>query len=151
MRFLTSRGDYRMGHVDAIDAHVLCIPYADQRFAAIIVLPDSRDGLSITESKLLSGERWTRMVNVTFRNLPVQHVKLSIPKVDFRVALPMKSIMQRSGLESLFVARSNPLAGVAPRQDLCVSAYYQHARVKFSSKGKLDHSSNKPAIYWVGN
>ena len=140
MRFLTSRGDYRMGHVDSIDAHVICIPYADQRFVAMIILPDSRDGLSVTELKLMNSNRWNELVHSTFRNLPIQHVKLAVPKVDFRVALPMKAVMQSAGFESLFSARGNPLAGMAPRQDLCVSSYYQHTRVKFSSQGKLDHT-----------
>jgi len=142
MRFLASRGDYRMGRVDDIDAHVICLPYADQRFTAIIILPDSRDGLGATESKLFYGGLWNSLVNVTFRNLPVQHVKLSIPKVDFRVALPMKGIMQRSGFENLFSAGGNPLTSMTPRQDLCVSSYYQHTRVKFSSKGKLGRLLN---------
>ena len=126
-----------MDHVEAIEADVLCLPYADERFVAYIVLPDNEDSVGKTEAKLMQRPQWDYFMNDGFKKLPTQHVKVVVPKVDFRMALTMKTTMDKCGLGSLFDADASPLANMGPRRDLCISAYYQRTCVKFSSQGSL--------------
>lgn len=42
---MRTRGKFRSGFIDAIESHAVEIPYENQRYALLIIMPKSHDGI----------------------------------------------------------------------------------------------------------
>lgn len=82
--FMHNKKKYNYGVLDDLDATVLEMKYANSNFSFVIVLPNSRSGLSALESKLKN----TDLTNI-FEQMYTQEVEVTIPKfkVEFEISL----------------------------------------------------------------
>ncbi|KAH6941695.1 hypothetical protein HPB50_022687 [Hyalomma asiaticum] len=117
--------------VDELEAKALEVPYAGDRFSMVIVLPNSRTGLSTVETRLTAD-----LVDEIADRLAPRDVQLWLPKFKLHTDYDLVAPLRRLGLESAF-GKDADLSGISARNNLEVSDVKHKAMVEVSEEGTV--------------
>jgi serpin B len=118
------------GFMDDEKIQALQMPYAGGRWAMLLVLPKTTDGLAAVEAKLDPGE-----LNRIVSALSVQSVQVTIPKFKLSQNFSLGEMLESLGMSSAFDPNKADFSGMDGRRDLCLSDVVHKAYVAVDEKG----------------
>ncbi|CAN7936918.1 unnamed protein product [Ixodes hexagonus] len=123
------KGDIRHAWLPELDAQAVELPYKGERFAMVIVLPDSKTGLP----KLL--ERLSlKLLEEIDEELDVERVHLKLPKFELKADYDLVPSLERLGVKSVFTSDAD-LSGISGNKALVVSDVKHTAVIEVSEEG----------------
>ncbi|KAH7935121.1 intracellular coagulation inhibitor 2 [Rhipicephalus sanguineus] len=117
--------------VEELEARALEVPYAGDRFSMVVMLPNSRTGLSTVETRLT-----TDLVEKIANRLTLRDVQLWLPKFKLQTEYDLVEPLRRLGLISAF-GKGADFSGISARNDLQVSDVVHKAVVEVSEEGTV--------------
>ncbi len=115
------------GHLENVK--ILELPYVDDAFSMVIVLPDGYE-LSKMESELNESK-----LNNWFLQLKFSEVELKLPKFEFTKALSFKESLSKMGMEIVFDRSKANFTGMTPNGQLAIDDVIQQAYVRVNEEG----------------
>lgn len=140
---MRTRGVFKTAFVKSIEAHAVEIPYENQRYALLVVMPKAHNGIAA-----LAKQYTLNTLEEIDSELKEEHLHLALPK--FRVettgraekplakvsttfhrsldSIYIKKLLLQSGITSLFTRKAD-LSGISTEQKLHVDELVQHVAV----------------------
>lgn len=114
---------------EGLGARMIELPYKEQGFRMVVVLPNEMDGLpSVLEKVAEKG-----LLSDVFKLSPAGRVvDLDMPKFDIRTNLDFNDILPKVGVSSMF---SEPATGIVENVPVKVSKTFQEAFIKVNEEG----------------
>ena len=118
----------------ALNSNAVVLPYVNNTFSMIIVLPKLIKGLSTLESSLAADN----LVNIlaTGRNFKMIYSKIDvrIPKFELDLSLSLSDDLTLLGMSDLFDANAD-LSGIDGARDLSVTSVQHNAFIRVDEQG----------------
>ncbi|KAM7290654.1 hypothetical protein ISCGN_027266 [Ixodes scapularis] len=134
------RGEIKHAWLLELDAQAVELPYKDERFAMVIVLPNSKTGLpKLRDSFSL------KLMDEIDEELDVEKVHLKLPKFELKAGYDLVPSLQRLGLKSVFTSDAD-LSGISGSRDLAVSDVKHAAVVEVNEEGTAAASATSAGI-----
>lgn len=128
---LSAKSVWRHGTIGEADCRVVELPFADERFALMLLLPNQvdRDALEVTESKL-TGEILSRLDEF----LRKSKLNVIFPKLDFNEPLSLGKLIQTDSVANakLFARGKANFSGISGNNNLHLSHVEHKARLELS-------------------
>lgn len=105
--------NFMYGHDDGLDADVLVVPYADDRFSMILLIPRNRQNGIGGIVQGLSADKLKSILST----LKPQQIELSLPKLSLQKLLELRKPLESLGLKEPFSESAN-FTGISDRLDL---------------------------------
>lgn len=121
---------FEFGYDDALDADVLKLPYADDHFSMILVVPRNRQN---TIGAVVQGLS-TSKLNSMLRNLDTQNVELTMPKLNVNQLLKLRGSLEQLGLKVPFSESAN-FSGISGKLDLRLNEVMHKAALDVDEEG----------------
>ncbi|XP_013137530.1 PREDICTED: antichymotrypsin-1-like [Papilio polytes] len=112
-----------------LGARMIELPYKEEGFRMVIVLPDAVDGLSAVLDKLAQKGM---LEDVFAMSPPGQDVDIDMPKFEVKSKFNLKNVLVKEGLSSIF---NQPAEEIVKGQGVEVSEVFQEAFVKVDEEG----------------
>ncbi|KAJ0180081.1 hypothetical protein K1T71_004672 [Dendrolimus kikuchii] len=123
---------YRYTHDKTLNAKIIEIPYEGKEASFVIVLPDTKDGLSILIRQLkLAGN----LFNTAFRNMKNSKLKLSMPKFKIETQINLLPLYNTMGLSKIIHGRISYLTDIVDDDQLFLTFAIQKAVIEVNEKG----------------
>ncbi len=118
-------------YADVEDAQLLRLPYGDETFSMVVVLPKAKDGLATLEAKLSSEQvaQWQQ----AFRNEP--EVRVYLPRFKSESEFELSSVLQSLGVEKAFSVEEADFSKITGTERLFVSKVIHKSFVDVNEKG----------------
>ncbi|XP_063708944.1 serpin B4-like [Culicoides brevitarsis] len=121
---MRTRGIFKTAFVKSVDAHAVEIPYENERYALLVVMPKSHSGIaSFVKQYTLS------TLEQIDREMKEEHVHLALPKFKVETTGRAEKPFAKSGITSLFTRKAD-LSGITKEQHLHVDELVQHVAVR---------------------
>ncbi|XP_031616655.1 uncharacterized protein LOC116336730 [Contarinia nasturtii] len=124
--------DEWFNYVDLSDlnASALEMKYADSNFSMVVILPNSRTGLSTLESQMKDCDLKTIVANMS-----MQKVEIWIPKFEHEFELKLNNVLMNMGIEEIFESNADLSDLLENGESLQVSDVVHKAFIKVSEGG----------------
>ncbi|XP_014205168.1 uncharacterized protein LOC106637052 [Copidosoma floridanum] len=123
---MSVQSNYLYGRLEDAKATFIHLPYKNQDFEMVIVVPDEADGLNAVEEKLASYD--------LSNHASMDKVRLFLPKFKFESTIDLKEPLTKIGLAELF--ESPYLSGISD-DPLRVSQVVQKAVIEVDEQGSV--------------
>lgn len=121
---------FELGYDAALDVDVLKLPYADDHFSMILVVPRNRQNSIGAVVQGLS----TSKLNSMLRNLDTQNVELTMPKLNVDQLLKLRGSLEQLGLKVPFSESAN-FSGISEKLDLRLNEVMHKAALDVDEEG----------------
>ncbi|CAN7944062.1 unnamed protein product [Ixodes hexagonus] len=128
MMFLIS--GFEFGHDNALDADVLKLPYADDQFSMILMLPRNRQNSIGDVVQGLSASK----LDAILGHLATENVELSMPKLSVHQLLKLRGALEQLGLKVPFSESAN-FSGISTKLDLKLNEVMHKAALDVDEEG----------------
>lgn len=110
------------------DAQLIELPYKDDKFSMVAIVPGPNKSLADIESQLSAAklDEWTSKMNE-------EEVEVSLPKFKVETDLSLKSSLQKLGMDRMF--DNADLTGISGEADLTVTDVFHKAFVNVDEVG----------------
>lgn len=95
--YMKIKKNFKYGSIQSLDATAIELPYKDSDITMLIILPNSKTGLSALESKL----KTVNFEDIS-KNLYSQEVNVELPKFKIETELDLKDTLSAVSLTKLF-------------------------------------------------
>lgn len=130
VEMMHQKGEFVYAMSEALDAHILELPYVGDRVDMVIVLPRSRDGLAEVERKFSLETARQALASALPRKVDVY-----LPKFQLQQAYSLKGALQSLGVRDVFSARDANLTGVSSKRPLALDEVLHKALLDVDEKG----------------
>ncbi|XP_026470368.1 serine protease inhibitor 42Dd-like [Ctenocephalides felis] len=126
------KNKFRYGEFEQLDAKAVELPYRSSDLAMLIILPNSKTGLSALEDKLQDVD----LHNLTRRMYAVE-VILDLPKFKIESEIDLNEPLKKLGMSDIFVPEKANFKGLLKEADelLCISKVIQKAFIEVNEEG----------------
>lgn len=133
--FMSRRGEYLAGEFRVGEAEgALCeIPYSEQRFSLLLIIPKKIDGANTVMKDFLATTPLRKILEGT--NLRTQAVELSLPKWSFRKSIDLDGFLKELGMTSAFKQDSADFSGMDGKKVLYISKVVHEGFVEVAEEG----------------
>lgn len=121
---------FEFGHDDALDVDVLKLPYADDHFSMILVVPRNRQNTIGAVVQGLSADK----LNALLGHLETQNVELSMPKLSVHQLIKLRGSLELLGLKVPFSESAN-FKGISEKLDLKLNDVLHKAALDVDEEG----------------
>ncbi|XP_045471143.1 antichymotrypsin-2-like isoform X11 [Harmonia axyridis] len=121
---------FRFKHDDNLKAKVLEMPYSNQEFSMVIILPDERDGIKDLEAKLEKVD----LTKITEDMYP-SDVNVALPKFKIETTVNLNEALDKIGLGEIFSNGANFSEILEGNEPLAVSKVIQKAFIEVNEEG----------------
>ncbi|KAG0418267.1 hypothetical protein HPB47_005022 [Ixodes persulcatus] len=121
---------FELGYDAALDVDVLKLPYADDHFSMILLVPRNRQNSIGAVVQGLS----TSKLNSMLRNLDTQNVELTMPKLNVHQLLKLRGSLEQLGLKVPFSESAN-FSGISEKLDLRLNEVMHKAALDVDEEG----------------
>uniref|UniRef100_A0A336MXJ4 CSON009137 protein n=1 Tax=Culicoides sonorensis TaxID=179676 RepID=A0A336MXJ4_CULSO len=143
---MRTRGIFRTAYLKSIEATAVEIPYENERYALLVLMPKSHNGINA-----LIKQYQLNTLETIDRELREEHVHLALPKFRVETTGRAEKPLAKSGITSLFTRKAD-LSGISTEQKLHVDELVQHVAVRVDegaiTQNAFTNSSNtlKPTL-----
>ncbi|XP_076454359.1 leukocyte elastase inhibitor-like [Babylonia areolata] len=120
---------FKYTQADDLSAHIVEIPYRDERFSMVVVLPVARNGLSGVEGRLTEAS-----LDNHLQNMQTVRLWLQLPRFRSETRFSAKALLKRMGMRVPFSNRAQ-FQGICSTQDLKITDVIHKAVVEVSEEG----------------
>jgi len=114
------------------EAATVCeIPYAGERLAMVVIVPDAADGLAA----VLAGLDGASLAGWKSEALRLRHVNLALPRWTARKPLGLNDALASLGMKRAFEADQADFSGMDGSRDLSISAVVHEGFVEVTEEG----------------
>ncbi|XP_044752151.1 antichymotrypsin-2-like isoform X3 [Coccinella septempunctata] len=124
------QSEFRYMHSDELKAKILEMPYTNQEFSMVIILPDERDGIKDLEAKLEKVDL-TKITEGTFKG----EVNVALPKFKIETTINMNEALDKLGLGEIFDSSADFSGMLEGKEALSVSKVIQKAFIEVNEEG----------------
>lgn len=121
---MRTRGLYRTGYINSIESYAVEVPYENERYALLIVMPKVHNGI-----KSLIKQFTLNSLDQIDSQMREEHLHLAIPRFRVETTGRAEKSLAKSGITSLFTSKAN-LSGISKEQELHVDELVQHVAVR---------------------
>lgn len=121
---------FNFSHDDELDVDALQVPYADDQFSMILMLPRNRQNRLSSFVQLLSADK----VNEIVASMKPEEVELTLPKVKAQELLMMRGLLEKLGLKVPFTDSAD-FKGISEEQDLRLNEILHKAALDIDEVG----------------
>jgi serpin B len=128
--FMKVKKHFKYGRLQDLDATAIELPYKDSDISMLIILPNSRTGLSALEAKLNTidlGELSTKMYS--------QEVNVEIPKFKIEFDITLNEPLKKMGMNKMFSNSADFSALLDQPEPLKVSKVVHKAFIEVNEEG----------------
>lgn len=115
---------------NALDAHILELPYRGDKVAMVIVLPDKPDGFEELEKKFS-----LETVREALAGAVQRRVNVALPKFQMQLSYNLKGALQSLGVHEAFSARDANLTGISSKRPLALDEVLHKALLDVDEEG----------------
>ncbi|GJQ79935.1 hypothetical protein Trydic_g18379 [Trypoxylus dichotomus] len=133
-------GKVYYGENRELNAEILKIPYKDEKFACVIVLPRKINGLPDLEEKLKEMD-----LSILTLMTTEQHVRMVLPKFKVETTFPFNNPLKQLGLSEIFSNSAN-FSKMVENEDLKVDKVIQKAVINFNEDGTEATAANAATV-----
>ncbi|GAB0092708.1 uncharacterized protein DMENIID0001_077360 [Sergentomyia squamirostris] len=131
---MRSRGNFRYRDCVKHNSQVIELPYENDRYSLLIVMPNEKDGLKKLISEF-SGDMLDEMVS----RLEEASVELRMPKFNFDTTSRAEKHLAKIGLITMFTSKAD-LSGITASQKLHVDELVQHVSMRVNEGASSENS-----------
>ncbi|KRT82314.1 hypothetical protein AMK59_4339 [Oryctes borbonicus] len=128
------------GENENLDVQILRIPYKDNRFAFVLLLPRTINGLAVLEEKLKDSDLAALALMTT-----KQRVRIVLPKFQVESSFSFNAPLKQLGFSEIFSNGAN-FTKMVENEDLKVDEIIQKAVIDFNEVGTEVTAANAAAI-----
>ncbi|XP_021198930.2 plasminogen activator inhibitor 2, macrophage [Helicoverpa armigera] len=121
---MKARGTYKTGSLPELDAEAIKLPYDGGRYALLLVVPRTRDGLT----RLTADLPITPLSDIQ-ESLQDEQLQISIPTFSVETTTKPVAALAKFGVSNIF-SRDADLTGVSSDEGLFVQELVQHVAVR---------------------
>ncbi|CAL8098650.1 unnamed protein product [Calicophoron daubneyi] len=131
MMYLEEDSDYV--DLPGMDARAIRLPFKEEKWAMLIVLPNRNDGLSFLISQMMCNGALNSLLSTTF--LP-KRITLYLPRFKMMESVSnLKLALANLGINRLFSSTECDLSGISPDRPLFVSDICHRAVLEIDERG----------------
>lgn len=123
-------GEHKHGYDISLDAQILQLPYEDQRYSMVIILPNKKNGI-----RQLTRDIPHKSVHTILRKLEKKDVIVSLPRFTIEHSVQLAPVLQTLGTHELFTDAANLPKLLSGNVRSKVSAIVHKARIEVNEKG----------------
>ncbi|CAO1407105.1 unnamed protein product [Diamesa serratosioi] len=139
VKFMRSRGTFKYSEMSALNVDVVELPYENDRYALMLVLPKTNEGLKEFIKQLNDNS-----MNDIITSLEPTAIELSLPKFRLESTSRAEKALGKLGLTTLFTSKAD-LSGLAPNAKYQIEELVQHVAVR------VDEGSSSQNALSAGN
>ncbi|XP_055298180.1 serine protease inhibitor 42Dd-like isoform X2 [Sitodiplosis mosellana] len=128
--FMHNKGRFNYTTLNDLDATAIAMKYANSSFSFVIVLPNSRTGLSALESKLKNYD----LSRITHQ-MCTRKVKVTIPKFKTEFEINLNAALQRIGITEMFTSSADLTGLLVSDEPLQISDVLHKAFIEVNEEG----------------
>lgn len=121
---------FKFAHDNDLDVDALQVPYADDQYSMILMLPRNRQSPLASVVQGLSAEKVKEIVD----NMEPEEVELSLPKMSVQKLLKLRGILEKLGLKVPFTDAAD-FQGISKGQDLRLNEILHKAALDVDEVG----------------
>lgn len=138
---MRSRGSYKVAYLKELDSQVIELPYENDRYALLIILPKTHNGLrQLIES--FSPE----IISEILPKLQSDEVHLAMPKFRMDTTSRAEKPLMKSGLSSLF-NKDADLSGISKSQKLHIDELVQHVSFRVDEGSSSENALTATGVH----
>ncbi|KRT81058.1 hypothetical protein AMK59_6112 [Oryctes borbonicus] len=127
-KMMRQMGQFQYGELSSLDSKVLRLKYTDDRFAMIIILPNSKTGIVDLETKLSEKD----INSFTTTNRPVS---VTLPRFKLESNINLKEPLKQIGLGAIFLDGADFSNMLDSQKPLKIDKVIQKAFVEVNEEG----------------
>jgi len=127
---MVNMGSFFMNDIEDLDALVLDLPFENENYSMLILLPNKKDGLADLESKLPGLD-----LKSLGDKLSYQLAVLRMPKFKIEHTIDLKEALSQMGLEILFDQDNCNLTDMIQDDDVIIDEAIQKVFIDVNEKG----------------
>jgi len=120
VKMMRARGFYKIANCKSLKAKAIDIPYDNERYSFLVLLPDTRDGLNAMLADLSPN-----LIPEIVSQLEEESIDISIPKFAVDTTAGVEKNLARNGLASIFTSKAD-FSGITTEQKLHIEELQQH-------------------------
>ncbi|KAG4070245.1 hypothetical protein HA402_003935 [Bradysia odoriphaga] len=124
VKMMRARGFYRIAECKNLKATAIDLPYDNERYSFLVLLPNTRDGL-----KALLDDLSTDVIPDVIAQLQEESIDISIPKFSIDTTGGIEKNLAKNGLASIFTSKAD-LSGITTEQKLHIEEVQQHVALR---------------------
>ncbi|XP_037049152.1 serpin I2 [Bradysia coprophila] len=124
VKMMRARGFYRIAECKNLKATAIDLPYDNERYSFLVLLPNTRDGL-----KTLLDDLSTDAIPDVIAQLQEESIDISIPKFSIDTTGGIEKNLAKNGLASIFTSKAD-LSGITTEQKLHIEEVQQHVALR---------------------
>jgi serine protease inhibitor len=121
---MRTRGLYRSGYISSIESHAVEIPYENERYSLLILMPKPHNGI-----KSLIKQFTLNTLDHIDSQMREDHLHLAVPKFRVETTGRAEKAFAKAGVTSLFTRKAD-LSGITKETELHVDELVQHVSVR---------------------
>uniref|UniRef100_A0AAG5CVX5 Serpin domain-containing protein n=1 Tax=Anopheles atroparvus TaxID=41427 RepID=A0AAG5CVX5_ANOAO len=121
---MRSRGTFGVGKDDQLDAKFIELPYNNSRYALLLMVPNTKDGL-----KELIKNFTPDTLSAVQKSLVQMPVQISIPKFRIDTTSRAEKALAKLGLITMFTSKAD-LSGITRDQKIHIDELVQHVSIR---------------------
>ncbi|KAI8115284.1 hypothetical protein FF38_00567 [Lucilia cuprina] len=125
-----ARGKFYVADMDNLNAKIVCLPYENQKYSLMIVLPNDLEGLHSVISKLEPSD-----LKMAKHQMKEQELHIVLPKFQIEETSRSESMLKSLGLTKLFSRNDADLSLHSEDRDLHVDEIVQFVNVRIDEGG----------------
>ncbi|KAK7089907.1 leukocyte elastase inhibitor A-like isoform X2 [Littorina saxatilis] len=130
VQMMKRTANFNYSHSQALQAHVVELPYQDGRFSMYVILPETRGALNQVEAGLN-----LETLNHLLLTLRSNRVELHLPRFKSESKFSLKEALQNMGMSDPFSQTRASFSGICTSHDLFISDVIHQAVVEVSEEG----------------
>ncbi|XP_065371258.1 uncharacterized protein Spn100A [Calliphora vicina] len=125
-----ARGKFYMAEMENLNAKIICLPYENQKYSLMIILPNELEGLHSVIAKLEPSD-----LKMAKNLMKEQDLHIVLPKFQVEETSRSESMLKSLGLTKLFSRNEADLSLLSEDRDLHVDEIVQFVNVKVDEGG----------------
>lgn len=124
VKMMRARGFYKIAECKNLKATAIDLPYDNERYSFLVLLPNTRDGL-----KAMIDDLSADILPDIISKLEEESIDISIPKFSIDTTGGIEKNLAKNGLASIFTSKAD-LSGITTEQKLHIEEVQQHVALR---------------------
>ncbi|CAO1413034.1 unnamed protein product [Diamesa tonsa] len=145
VKYMRSRGTFKFSEMSSLNVDVVELPYENDRYALMLVLPKTNEGLKDFIKQLKDNT-----MNDIISSLEPTAIELSLPKFRLESTSRAEKALGKLGLTTLFTSKAD-LSGLAPNAKYQIEELVQHVAVRVDEGSSSQNALSAANVMSRGN
>lgn len=140
--FMKMKNHFKFGSLEDLDATSIELPYKDSNMSMLIILPNSRTGLSALERKLNTVD-----LEEVSKKLKSKEVNVEIPKFKIEFEVELNESLKKLGIKKVFGDGADLSNLLNKSEPLRVSKFAHKAFIEVNEEGAEAAAATKVTVH----